>query len=236
MAPTDHVTLQSERRLPPRHRLDTFLMTAPPRFHALWPTLLLERELPGYEAANEVLAALVLDLDGERAALTTDYLEGNLLAHPHPALRWLHDCVNKTVIEYFDHVNMGYAINWTIQGWANVNRQGDYHDPHNHPHSYLSGTYYVRVPDTEPVIGTRNDIRSGCISFYDPRGAANMNAIRNDPNIEAEFTVQPRDGLILLWPAFLKHFVHPNLSHEPRISISFNVVLKWSDDYLPNQP
>ena len=36
-------------------------------------------------------------------------------------------------------------------------------------------------------------------------------------------------------PAFVKHFVHPNLSKQTRISISFNIVLKWSDDYLPDQ-
>jgi hypothetical protein len=42
-------------------------------------------------------------------------------------------------------------------------------------------------------------------------------------------------GEILLWPAFLTHFVRPNLSETPRISISFNVVLKWKDDYLPRQ-
>ena len=29
--------------------------------------------------------------------------------------------------------------------------------------------------------------------------------------------------------------MHPNLSEEPRVSISYNVVLKWSDDYLPTQ-
>jgi hypothetical protein len=31
------------------------------------------------------------------------------------------------------------------------------------------------------------------------------------------------------------HFVHPNLSDEPRVSISFNIVLKRSNDYLPRQ-
>jgi len=29
--------------------------------------------------------------------------------------------------------------------------------------------------------------------------------------------------------------VHPNLSDETRISLSFNIVLKWSDAYLPQQ-
>ena len=78
-------------------------------------------------------------------------------------------------------------------------------------------------------------MRPGAITFYDPRGAANMTAIKGDPQIEAEFTVRPKAGDILLWPAFLTHFVHPNLSKQPRVSISFNAVLKWSDAYLPDQ-
>jgi ectoine hydroxylase-related dioxygenase (phytanoyl-CoA dioxygenase family) len=62
-----------------------------------------------------------------------------------------------------------------------------------------------------------------------------MTAIRGDRQIEAEFIHRPEAGDILLWPAFLLHFVHPNLSDERRISISFNATLKWSDDYLPRQ-
>jgi hypothetical protein len=53
-----------------------------------------------------------------------------------------------------------------------------------------------------------------------------MNAIRGDPYIDPEHTVEPQSGQILLWPAFLTHFVHPNPSETPRISISFNVMLK----------
>jgi len=30
-------------------------------------------------------------------------------------------------------------------------------------------------------------------------------------------------------------FVHPNLCEEPRVSVSFNVMLKWSEEYLPDQ-
>lgn len=210
-------------------------MTVHDGFHSLWPTLLLERVIPGHDAPDKALADLIEGLEKENRDLTTDYLGGNLMANSHPAVQWLRDCVNKTVIDYFHHLEMDYPINWSLQGWANINRTGDYHDPHNHPHAYLSGTYYVRVPDAAPVVGSRRDVRPGCISFYDPRGAVNMTAIRRDPHIEAEFTVSPRSGLILLWPAFLQHFVHPNLCRQPRISISFNVVLKWSDDYLPRQ-
>jgi hypothetical protein len=62
-----------------------------------------------------------------------------------------------------------------------------------------------------------------------------MTAIKGDPYIEPEYTVAPAPGMILLWPAFVNHFVHPNLSKQPRLSVSFNVLLKWSEDYLPAQ-
>ena len=205
-------------------------------FLALWPTLLLQRELPGHEAANQALLPLIHELERRHKDLTTDYRSDNLLASEHPALVWLKDCINKTVIDYLRRAGLDYPVNWSLQGWANVNRLGDYHDPHNHPHAYLSGTYYLRVPQATETADNRADVRPGSISFYDPRGAAaNMTAIKGDPNIEAEYTLTPRPGLLLLWPAFLQHFVHPNLAREPRVSISYNVVLKWSDDFLPEQ-
>ncbi len=203
---------------------------------ALWPTIFMRRTLPGAELANQALSAFVLELEDANTALTTDYLRDNLLTADHPAVAWLRDCINLTITDYFRALGMAYPIDWTLHGWANINRLGDYHDPHNHPHSYLSGTYYVQVPMDRAPLRTRKDVRPGCITFYDPRGpAVNMNAIRNDPYIEPEYTVQPKPGQILLWPAFLTHFVHPNLSETPRISISFNAMLKWSDVFLPSQ-
>lgn len=201
----------------------------------LWPTVLMNRIVPGHEAANQALLTLIETLDKEKAALTTDYLDDNFLAREEPQVAWLKRCVDVTVRDYFAHQNMNYSIRWTLQGWANVNRFTDYHDYHNHPHAYLSGTYYVQCPtDVEPLAG-RDDRRSGCLTLYDPRASANMLAIKGDPNIEAEHTIAPRPGMIVLWPAFVNHFVHPNLSKQHRISVSFNVLLKWSNEYLPTQ-
>jgi hypothetical protein len=60
-----------------------------------------------------------------------------------------------------------------------------------------------------------------------------MLAIRGDAQVDPEHRIRPVPGEVLLWPAFLHHMVHVNLSRTPRISISFNIVLKWRDDYLP---
>ncbi len=204
-------------------------------FLDLWPTTLLQRTLPSHEAANAALHQLIEQLDSGHDDLTTDYRGDNFMTIEHPAVQWLAECVNKTVVDYLQRAGMDYDIRWSLHGWANVNRFGDYHDLHNHPHSYLSGTYYVAVPQGTPEAGSRNDLTPGAVSFFDPRPQANMNAIRNDGQVSPQYTIRPKPGMILLWPAFLHHLVHPNLSRAPRVSVSFNVVLKWSEDYLPRQ-
>ena len=202
---------------------------------SLWPTRLMQRVLPDADKANPVLAGLIEKLDAEATDLTTHYRDTDLLQKEHPAVKWLAQCINKTVVDYLKAQGQTYQSSWKLQGWPNINRFGDYHDLHNHPHSYLSGTYYIQVPTDFESLPGRSDRRPGAITFYDPRPQANMTAIRNDPQIEAEYTVMPEPGMILLWPSFLHHFVHPNLAHTARISVSFNVVLNWSESYLPNQ-
>ena len=204
-------------------------------FLELWPTLFLRRELPGADLANKVLREEIEGLERENPDLTTDYLAGNFLTRENPAVAWLKDCVNRTVIDYAKRAGIDYEMNWSLQAWPNVNRFGDYHDLHNHPHCWLSGTYYVSVPQKGEELPGRKDRRPGAISFYDPRAQANMNAVAKDPQIEAEHSLLPTPGTLLLWPAFLHHFVHPNLSKELRISVSFNVVLKNPAQHLPKQ-
>ena len=130
-------------------------------FRLLWPVLLLERSLPGHERADDELERLVLGLEAQNENLTTDYRDANLFAQRNPAVEWLRQCVHKTAVDYCRRAGMDYAVDWTLQGWANVNRLGDYHDPHNHPHAYLSGTYYVRVPASRaPCAATPRSIPS----------------------------------------------------------------------------
>ena len=204
-------------------------------FVSLWPTLVMRRRLPGAGDANVALARLIEDMLATNPALTTDYRAGDFLVLDHPGPQWLRQCVDVSVRDYLRQQGVAAGVRWYSHGWANVNALGDYHDPHNHPHAYLSGTYYVRVPTDRATKANRSDVRPGCITLYDPRGAANMTAIRGDWNVDPEYTVRPEPGLILLWPAFLMHFVHPNLSSTPRLSVSFNVMLERAGEHLPAQ-
>lgn len=202
-------------------------------FRQLWPTTLMVDRLPGAENANPILANLIEEMDARTRDMTTDYLGGNFLDIDHPAIKWLKECFAVSARQYALNAGIDYEMDWHIQAWPNVNRFGDYHNLHNHPHSWLSGTYYVQVPTGEPKVRGRSDLNPGAISFFDPRAQANMLAVKNDGQVEAEHRVMPEPGMILIWPAFVHHLVHPNLFEAARISISFNVVLKWRDSYLP---
>jgi len=99
--------------------------------------------------------------------------------------------------------------------WINILEPGGAHTAHIHPHSVISGTYYVDIPDG-----------AGAIRFEDPRLAMMMAAPPRKARARAEnrtFTsIQPRPGMVLLWESWLRHEVPQNDGREPRISISFN--------------
>ena len=201
-------------------------MPAPvPVYSRLWPTLFLSMSLPGADAANPALVRYLLDMDAATDNLTTRYLEVDLFAAPHPAVAWLRQCCARAVLDYAQEAGLDYRPEFDLQAWVNINRCGDYHNLHNHPHSWLSGTYYVQMPDQSGARRHRSDLDPGAISFYDPRPQANMTAVRGDGQVDPEHRIVPTAGQLLLWPSFLHHLVHPNLVEEPRISISFNAVL-----------
>jgi len=200
-------------------------------FLSLWPTHFMQRHLPNAELANKALLATIFEQESDYAsgrqasdknqasALTSDYLSQDFLAENNPVIGWLKECINKSIGDYLRHSGLNYNVEWGLQAWPNINRRGDYHNLHNHPHSYLSGTYYVAVPSQSLPPQHRSDLNPAAISFFDPRPQANMNAIAGDGQVDPEYRVEPQAGMILLWPSFLHHFIHPNFSVEPRISI-----------------
>jgi uncharacterized protein (TIGR02466 family) len=205
-----------------------------PTFLNLWPTVFMQLSLPGHESANPVLADLILSKNVEVQNMTENYNEDNIFNMDHPVIFWLQQCIDKAIDDYSKNSGINYTLNWKLQGWGNVNMKGDYHNLHNHPHSWLSGTYYVNVPDQTDAEIFRNDLNPASISFFDPRPQANMNSIKNDNQVDPEYRVLPQSGDLFIWPAFIHHLVHPNMSDAPRLSLSFNVIVEWSDELIPN--
>ncbi|MGN6516907.1 MAG: TIGR02466 family protein [Rhizomicrobium sp.] len=103
--------------------------------------------------------------------------------------------------------------------WVNVMDKGSIHSAHIHPHSAISGTYYVDVPRGAA------DIR-----FEDPRLAMMMSAPAKKERARREnqtfVRISPKAGTLLLWESFLRHEVLPNNARGKRISISFNYAMR----------
>jgi uncharacterized protein (TIGR02466 family) len=103
------------------------------------------------------------------------------------------------------------------QMWFNINQQNDYNLIHNHGGRYhLSGTYYVRVPEN-----------SGRLVFRDPRPGQLLNNFmmeRFDGNEIYHKNIH--EGLLMIWPSYVDHFVEPNQTNNERISISFDITAK----------
>ncbi|UWR00187.1 hypothetical protein K3729_05265 [Rhodobacteraceae bacterium S2214] len=99
--------------------------------------------------------------------------------------------------------------------WINILPEGGIHTAHIHPHSVISGTTYVAMPE-----GT------SAIKFEDPRLAMMMAApgrLKNAPEALKQFVyVKPDVGDVLLWESWLRHEVPMNMAEDERITVSFN--------------
>lgn len=99
--------------------------------------------------------------------------------------------------------------------WINILASGGVHTSHIHPHSVLSGTFYVVVPE-----GT------SAIKFEDPRLGYMMAAPPKRTRAAREnrpfVVLEPKAGLVALWESWLRHEVPMNLARQDRVSVSFN--------------
>ena len=100
--------------------------------------------------------------------------------------------------------------------WVNVMKgSGGHHSGHIHPHSIISGTLYVRVP--EGAAG---------LKLEDPRLPMMMAAPlrRADAPEDARTFVyaETKPGGVFLWESWLRHEVPAGRAKSERISISFN--------------
>ncbi len=99
--------------------------------------------------------------------------------------------------------------------WVNIMPIGAHHSFHIHPHSVMSGTYYVDVPS-----------QASPLKFEDPRLSQMMLAPqrkKNSKSINRNFVSIPaasRD--LILFESWLRHEVPTNRSKKERVSVSFN--------------
>lgn len=103
--------------------------------------------------------------------------------------------------------------NWSLKIFATILRRQGHQASHCHPGGWLSGVYYVQVPDC-----VTTEEKQGWIEF----GRSWIYAYETtQPTVKM---IQPRTGLMLIFPSYFWHRTIPLDSDQQRISIAFDVV------------
>ncbi len=127
--------------------------------------------------------------------------------------------ISKSISEFL--VDMGWDIKKQqvkiTAMWSIVNPPGSSNQRHIHGNNFISAAYYAKVHKN-----------SGNIIFHDPRSEPVFyHPIVDKPNNlnTNVVSIEPQEGMLVLFPSYLHHSVDINQSEEDRIIISFNATL-----------
>ncbi|GAA4758781.1 hypothetical protein GCM10023264_29040 [Sphingomonas daechungensis] len=187
-----------------------------------FPTPVIVDEVGDAEALNRELEPLILEQHKRDSGLKLSNRGGWQSKRDFPrwsgtAGRRLLDHASAVASAHTGHRPDRPPPQWTIDIWANVNTSGAFNMPHVHGGSYWSCVYYVRAGEGE----------GGQLVLHDPRmPALRMHApgLRfrdSGPDVRTE--IEPKSGLMVLFPAWLLHSVEPWFGEGNRISVAMNI-------------
>ncbi len=128
-------------------------------------------------------------------------------------------------IAEFEQWNLDTQQIIIMNSWGIINQKYAYNTCHNHPYSLISGVYYLQTPEN-----------CGNLEFRDPREPRLMRSFDtkgHNPWTFHSVVYRPVEGRMVLFPSWLLHSVHPNMSDEDRICISFNLNVKRRETAAP---
>ena len=137
----------------------------------------------------------------------------------HDEFGWLIDQIMRLSNEVAPEYDSALVFN-NGHLWANVNRAGNFNAMHTHPNSLLSGVVYLQTSGSEQGVIEFMDCREGSPTTH-WQGFSGF--AQSTPFTEGVHSVAPKEGTILFFPGWLKHWVSPNLSDTERVSLSFNI-------------
>ena len=119
----------------------------------------------------------------------------------------------------FKHSGQGFIKNWpkdyALRSWMISMKNGGFLAPHNHEYGWITGSYYLQIPNY------KNNNNSGSIAFsyqgpqYPTKNKNFSSTIRK---------VETRD--ICIFPSSLFHQTIPFESAEERICFVFDLIQK----------
>jgi len=106
------------------------------------------------------------------------------------------------------------------RAWANVNGDGHYNAARLEPDHQWCAIYHVSTGRLAP-----DRVMNGMLEIMDPRPAAAFGHIEKFA-FGQPLEIEPKPGLVVIFPAWLHYSVHPFFGMGHRISITLNITLK----------
>ena len=145
------------------------------------------------------------------------YQSDDLLKNNNEAWQALLKIIQVRINEAAEFYSIKKKLKLT-NNWFNLNNYKDYNNKHNHPHSIISGVYYIQ---------TFKDC--GNIVFHSPADSEmplyfEDNFMSKNTEFNSSRYYMPAiAGRLYLFPGFMGHTVEPNMNKDKqRISMSFN--------------
>ncbi|MCH7936091.1 MAG: hypothetical protein IH994_03240 [Proteobacteria bacterium] len=128
------------------------------------------------------------------------------------------DHIRDTTTPLAGHPFLGkIPTRYRIEMFGALLDRGGYHSPHVHSDAWLSGGYYTRVPD----LSADDNPSAGFLEF------GKMLHMLPDGFKGKRHYVEPREGLMAVWPSYYIHNTIPCRDSRQRLTIGFNV---YADD------
>jgi hypothetical protein len=148
-------------------------------------------------------------------------------SYPIKDCEWLNQAVSTIVGEAFEYYANEPGSRITIpsedrkievNSWCNINEKYSRNVYHSHKSKIFSVVYYLQATNTGKLILTNPaNILNDCSDFAP---------------YTRDFLFLPKDGDLILWPAWIPHEVEPNMSDRQRINIVFDIDVPYV--YKPN--
>jgi len=191
----------------------------------LFVTPVVNYQWPDSNTLNTELRNYILGMEKSEASLSKSNVGGwhsslDFLSRDAAPIQQLRERLWSFTHDLFQQFSQpGQKLDFRIEGWANILRQGQYHSVHAHPNATWSGVYYVS--GNEEI---EDQPFSGRFELLDPRPGASLN-YADCSTLYNRFLLNPQPGQMFVFPSWLQHQVHPYFGAEERISIAFNVLL-----------
>jgi uncharacterized protein (TIGR02466 family) len=194
----------------------------------LWPTPVLQRVHPDADRLNPRLREIIRKREKTDVGIGKSVVGGwhskeDVMGWPEPEIGQLRDFIVEAVkaisVPTTGQADGGLKATATISAWANILRNGGYHRMHTHPGCVWSGVYYIETgkPDADHPT-------SGRLELYDPRTAVEMMPMATTP-FGQPVLIDPQPGMIVVFPSWLRHMVHPFVGKGERVTIAWNMQL-----------